>query len=267
MAINRTQLKKILQLGANPGVGLFQAVQQMETEMSSKVAKLKEEIIKEVLKEIKETDPQNAGFIDKIVNKTVSQLVKDTKGDQGIQGIQGLQGNVGVTGQSITGKQGLQGITGLQGAIGKEGKDGKDGKSGIDGKTPLLGIDFLTKEDIDNFVEKIVSRIKLKPLEQKINELIRKINTLERTQQFSGKKTGVSKFGPTLVFGEVPTGSGTTFTLANMPELDSEMLYVNGMRQLRGVSNDYTISGLTITLNSGLESDDNFLADYQLKPN
>ena len=52
---------------------------------------------------------------------------------------------------------------------------------------------------------------------------------------------------------EVPTGAinGTnvTFTLAFTPEPGTEHVYLNGVLQHVGASNDYTISGVTITMN------------------
>ena len=252
MPFTRLQLKKILQLGTNPGVGLFQAIQQMQSDMSSKMAKLKEEIIKEVLKEIKEIDPQNAGFIDKIVNKTVSQLVKDTKGDQGIQGIQGLQGKVGAIGQSIEGKKGLQGITGVMGATGKEGQDGKDGNNGVDGKTPIKGVDYFTKQERDQFLSQIIPMIKIKP----ILEDIRSIKKMLEEQEKENKKLGsrqrtLHRGGISLAVDELlGTGDGatTTFDLVNVPYDASSMisLHVAGGPKFLAAG-DYTRSNKTLT--------------------
>ncbi len=70
------------------------------------------------------------------------------------------------------------------------------------------------------------------------------------------------------VFNEVPSGtvngSNATFTLANTPVAGTLSLYVNGVRQLVGTGNDYTISGNTITFLSGAipVTGDQILADY-----
>jgi len=57
---------------------------------------------------------------------------------------------------------------------------------------------------------------------------------------------------------EVPSGAingvNTTFTLADTPIAGSEELYLNGILQNLGGSNDYTISGATITMNSAPKS-------------
>lgn len=46
-------------------------------------------------------------------------------------------------------------------------------------------------------------------------------------------------------------GSNDTFTLANTPSSGKEMVFVNGILQNEGAGNDYTISGTTITFETG----------------
>jgi hypothetical protein len=63
---------------------------------------------------------------------------------------------------------------------------------------------------------------------------------------------GTDYMGPAdFVVRETPTGlvnsSNTTFTLANTPFANTEMVFLNGILQEPGAGNDYTISGLTIT--------------------
>jgi hypothetical protein len=58
------------------------------------------------------------------------------------------------------------------------------------------------------------------------------------------------------------TGSNFTFTLANTPVTDKEMVYLNGVRLRRGVGNDYTISGATITMVAAPQLGDSLVADY-----
>ncbi len=70
------------------------------------------------------------------------------------------------------------------------------------------------------------------------------------------------------VFNEVPSGTinGTnpTFTLANTPASNTLSLYVNGLKQLAGTGNDFTLSGNTITFLSGAipTTGDQLQADY-----
>jgi hypothetical protein len=69
------------------------------------------------------------------------------------------------------------------------------------------------------------------------------------------------------IYGETPAGTadGTnpTFTLASTPVAGTVRLYNNGMRLNAGGSNDYTISGLTITFAVNPLATDTLLADYQ----
>ena len=68
------------------------------------------------------------------------------------------------------------------------------------------------------------------------------------------------------VVGELPSGSingiNDTFTLAQSPVSDTERVIINGVDLERGGSNDYTISGNTITFNSPPESGDKIIVDY-----
>jgi hypothetical protein len=63
--------------------------------------------------------------------------------------------------------------------------------------------------------------------------------------------------------GGLVNGSNTTYTLANTPISNTEMLYVNGLLQEPGAGNDYTISGATITMLSAPITGDRLRANYQ----
>jgi hypothetical protein len=71
------------------------------------------------------------------------------------------------------------------------------------------------------------------------------------------------------VYNEVPTGTvngvNTDFTLANTPTAGTVAVYKNGIRQLVGAGNDYTISGTTITFlaDNIPQTGDNLIVDYQ----
>jgi hypothetical protein len=58
-------------------------------------------------------------------------------------------------------------------------------------------------------------------------------------------------------------GSNTTFTLANTPITGTEEVFLNGLLQNEGGSNDYTISGATITYNTAPQTGDELLVNYQ----
>ncbi len=66
---------------------------------------------------------------------------------------------------------------------------------------------------------------------------------------------------------EIPSGaingSNTTFTLANTPVSGSEHLYLNGVLQESGAGNDYTISGVTITMATAPLSGEKLRASYR----
>ena len=64
------------------------------------------------------------------------------------------------------------------------------------------------------------------------------------------------------VYGEIPTGSGVTFTLLHTPLNGVIALYRGGARQQSGVLNDYTVSGNTITLSASLSVGEVILCDY-----
>lgn len=73
--------------------------------------------------------------------------------------------------------------------------------------------------------------------------------------------------GGTFTNSETPSGlingSNVTFTIATTPTSGTLRLYRNGLRLQAGASNDYTLSGATITMNQAPESGDVLLADYQ----
>jgi hypothetical protein len=69
------------------------------------------------------------------------------------------------------------------------------------------------------------------------------------------------------IFNEVPSGSindvNVMFTLAHTPVAGTLALYLNGSRLQSGSGNDYTLSGVTITLASAPLTGSNILADYE----
>lgn len=68
------------------------------------------------------------------------------------------------------------------------------------------------------------------------------------------------------VYAEVPTGAingtNTIYVIANTPVAGTVRVYLNGMRMNIGASNDYTISGSTITFNFAPSTNDVLLVDY-----
>lgn len=68
------------------------------------------------------------------------------------------------------------------------------------------------------------------------------------------------------VFGELPAvtdGVAAVAPLANAPIAATVRVYLNGLRQVAGGGNDYTLSGSTITFNAPLETGDCVVVDYR----
>ena len=63
------------------------------------------------------------------------------------------------------------------------------------------------------------------------------------------------------VTGEVPSGSGDTFLLAQTPIAGSLKLYINGLRQTPGV--DYTVALNVVTTDTVYPALTSVLADYE----
>jgi hypothetical protein len=91
------------------------------------------------------------------------------------------------------------------------------------------------------------------------------------TVDAAGRVTAAANGSSATMFVDNETPSGTingvndTFTLAFTPVVGSEHLFKNGLRMKSGVSNDYTISGATITFNAGQipQTGDTLVADYR----
>ena len=71
-----------------------------------------------------------------------------------------------------------------------------------------------------------------------------------------------------MIRNETPSGDldsvDTTYTIANTPLTDSLRVYINGVRQQEGATEDYTLSGTTITFATAPDSGDIILADYEI---
>ncbi len=69
-----------------------------------------------------------------------------------------------------------------------------------------------------------------------------------------------------IISNEVPSGAidgvNVTFTLAFTPVVGSVRVRLNGLGQVVGVSNDYTISGSVITYNTAPVTGDSLEVDY-----
>jgi len=77
--------------------------------------------------------------------------------------------------------------------------------------------------------------------------------------------TGLPSYSDSETLAGMIDGSNAVFTLAHVPAAGSVHLHKNGIRQSPGVSNDYTVSGSTITFNASNvpQTADALLADYR----
>ncbi len=156
---------------------------------------------------------------------------------------------------------------------------GKDGSS----DTPYKIIEKINS--LENVLEfKILKNAPdFSPFEKRLG-LLEKSNTLNPNgpidQRWSGSGIGKVSHDNTLtglgtpssplsvvgmsnsIYGEVPSGSGTTFTLARTPILGTVRLFRGGARQQEGIGNDYTILGATITLLIPLSIGEVLIVDY-----
>ena len=180
-----------------------------------------------------------------IVEKEVAQQLKVLRGPEGKQGFEGLQGQRGL--QGIQGGPGSEGPPGPAGPMGVAGPRGLEGKQGLPGLTGKPGKDA---KALDLTGTKIIALVNaLSQTAEKIDASHIKNLPLGATDW---KRYQVSGGGTSMIFNETPTGSingsNTSFTLANVPKSGSTMLFLGGV--LLTVTEDYTISGRTITMNT-----------------
>jgi hypothetical protein len=127
----------------------------------------------------------------------------------------------------------------------------------------------------DSTLTIVPSGLKLSPLPD-TNILIGNVSNVATAHPISGdatlSDTGVltvvmsTVVASHVVIREVPTGlinsSNTNFILAATPIIGTECVYLNGLLQNVGGSNDYTISGATITFDSAPITGSVILVNY-----
>ena len=145
---------------------------------------------------------------------TGAQGLQGIQGIQGLQGVQGVKGDTGATGaqgiQGVAGKNGVDGKNGLNGTNGTNGKDGAVGAQGVagtnglngaDGKNGLNGAkgdkgDVGLKGDQGNIGVtgangKDYDPTILNNQNDKINDMNKRVNQLEKTQGIVGAEVRV----------------------------------------------------------------------------
>ena len=201
----------------------------------------KEEIIDEILKEVKkdlenkklDLELENEKFL-KVFNH-IEKIKGETgkTGDRGEQGIQGLKGDTGL--QGISGKDGQGGKNGLNGKNGKDGLNGLKGDKGEDG-SPEKPEDIVKKL---NKTEESVKISVIKGLENYLKKL---------GQSIQQKTKGGGGMGNWVHQSFNVNSSTTTITLSNNIAANgfAIMAFYQGQFIVRGTH--YTQSGKVLTL-------------------
>lgn len=199
--------------------------------------------------------------------------------------VKGVDYNDGEKGE--TGEKGDPGDKGEPGEKGDDGDDGEDGSPDTadqmrDKLHSLPQGKRLDYEKLDNLPDIARMIMNMRP-PGKGNVASKDYATSELTDvsmqgiiagqvlQWDGKRFipytvtsgGGSTSGPLSVFGETPTGSVKTFTLANAPIAGTVRVYRGGTYQQAGIGKDYTIAGSVIMLATNLSVGETLLVDYQ----
>ena len=213
----------------------------------------------------------------------LSGFFEQMRGDKGDKGDKGEQGVIGKTGKQ--GEKGIKGDTGTQGIKGEAGTQGEKGNNGKDGENSEVDINDLVKKtleriskpkdgkdakiDINDIVNKVVSKIKSLKDDNRVS-----YNNLKDVPQIYRKDTALggmsnttiaNDLGLNFVDDEIPSGTlnGTNkdFTIKETPINGSLKVYRDGQRLK--ITEDYTLSGKTISLIFAPVSDQILLVDYR----
>ena len=125
--------------------------------------------------------------------------------------------------------------------------------------------------DEEGIVSKVLSQVKHPT--HGIEDIQGLREALDELQKLSQRRYGTvgSVFGASKIYkalaNVVPTGTPngviTAFTLPKAPVSGTEKVYINGVRQQSGASNDYTLSGKTITFVSAPPTGAKILSDFE----
>lgn len=227
----------------------------------------------------------------KVEGTTIEHGPAGPRGMRGQTGPQGLRGEKGEKGdRGEIGPPGPVGRPGINGQPGKPGKDGSpDSPKAIKLKLESLSgderLDAKAIKNLEAYIAKLPnlpniefgggSHTLLEVLDDTgvVGRSVRKlIFTGGNAAYRQGDETvvvpvgsGSGSGGDNFIDNETPAGtingSNVTFTLANTPESGSVKVFLNGMRQT--LTEDYTISGATITFVSAPPSGSILRADYR----
>ena len=297
MPTSTEQQKKLQMLQlvkTNSSLAQFQALQELKSIAIKTVEDLFEEHkkqmereMRQMVEDIKRNDPINAGFIDKIVNKTVAQLVRDTKGDVGEPGYTPIRGTDYFTENDITV---MVNTVFSRIPISKDGVDGYTPVEGVDypskreireyvleyittalsripkaesGKTPIKGVDYFTERDI----QEILKRFHIDIPEVTGEVIVQKVNTLEIKpekqidashiknlpkfiERVNARRTLHRGGAEVRVYDLSASTDGTTKTFTVPGHSSAIMVTGTDFPLFYRLTVDFTVSGTTLTLTS-----------------
>lgn len=184
-------------------------------------------------------------------DKAIKEIKEAIKGDKGDKGDTGAQGKQGLSIKGDRGLKGDKGDKGERGLMGKTGNRGAKGEKGDKGDVP--------KHEYKN------GQLRFENPDNTWGEWINLAKLIDGIDKQLGGRTLHRGFSPSFQDDETPSGtvngSNTVFTLTSTPLSGSLKVYVGGVR-LR-VTEDYTLSGNTITFVSAPETGAIILCDYR----
>ena len=247
--IQKSRLKTYLISKQNPVHGDLFLLNEIQKALS---------IVEEVKKELVEK-------MDMLILQKGEQGDKGDKGDS-IIGPQGERGESGLDGKD--GKDGRTPIAGVDFPFPENGKDGKDGESivGLTGKDGKDGSSDVA-EDIRNKLELLSGDERLKI--EAIKDLSDILDELKKRPRAVFGGGGLSKIALDAHFVDNETLTGTIdganaiFTINNTPSPQTSLKIYRG-GALQKLTDDYTISGTTITFLVAPQVGEILLADYRI---
>lgn len=274
--MTKQELLQMLKMKRNPDLAIFEATQEMKRnadkiikeEVDKKLDSLLDEIVARVSKEMnKGTDNST------LINKIVSNVLTDVKGEAG------LDGNTPIVGKDFfTQKEKEEFKNDIFSRIAQptDGKDADEEKIfnkilnkipiPKDGKTPIAGIDFELPKDGKVDEEKIIKEIikkmpppkdtmpifnkiisKIESYKEKVEETIKGLESKIETQRRTKAKMGGGGLGPVTEFSFTGDGVTTAFTLPGVPTANGKAVWAYSDGQWMQLNTHYTVSGLTLS--------------------
>lgn len=274
---DKERLRLFNSLKNKPELALFRFVQEIKKQINEEIESLKKKAEVVIEKKIKE-----------IISKNLLKNITQLKGNTGKDGYTPIKGKDYFTSSEIN-----KAIRHIQSKI----KVPKDGKNGIDGRTPLAGTDYLipkdgrdgkdgkdgknikgdkgdpgspdTPEDIRDKLKRLIGDERLPA------DAIKGLKQIQEQVNIMGGDRGRRVYPKTVssVLGtlteDTTDTTGATWLLPSQAKLDTEKVFVNGMRQDKGASYSYTMSNNNrkVIFNSDsipdVDAGERILVDYE----